>query len=496
MQKVYTCSQASQIEKLAKEKYGIPPFLMMEEAARQLADFIMDFQPESLLILCGKGNNGGDGYAVARLLQGKCRLKLFCLEPPAAEEAKVQFEMCRRLGIDIVQPDNSQAQTSLPQASIILDCIYGSGFHGQLPQIIKTILDQANQSEAIKIACDIPSGLYFRADYTLTMGSYKLSLFSDKAKDSCGKIIKCEIGLASKKLEEAANGASEMEAATVELIESSDVKLPLRKKRSAHKGNYGHTAVFSGDKGGACILAATAAMNFGSGLTSIINHTGSELSQFKISPALMISDKLPKKTSCILLGPGLIDHNPSDDQIIGDYFSNGDKRHAAVFDAGVFDMKSYIEEIQRYSQEASNQLVLTPHLSELQRFLKRVKEFYPEVSYTEEEISIESLANSPEIKIKIGREINRLFPAAALIMKSANTFIAYQGKTYIITDGSQNLAKGGSGDILAGMLAALLAQGYTALDAAITACEHHALTGRKLDAEGYNLTPEKFISLL
>lgn len=484
MQKIFTCENAASLEKLAKASFAIPPFLMMENAARSLADFILDFQPESLLILCGKGNNGGDGYAVARLLQGKCRVSIFSLEEPAAEEAKVQYEMCCKLDLEILTDADK-----LPQTDIILDCIYGSGFHGELPQAAKKVLDFANRQEALRIACDVPSGLYFCADYTITMGCHKLTLYSDKAKEVCGKIIKSEIGISSNKLE-----ADNTVAA--ELVEATDIKLPVRKKRSAHKGSYGHTAVFSGDKGGACILAATAAMNFGSGLTTIINHTGSGLSQFKISPSLMVSDKLPKKTSCLLLGPGLVDHNLSDDQMIGDYFRNGDKRHAAVFDAGVFDMKGYIEEIKTYSQEASNQIVLTPHLSELQRFLKRVREFYPEVSYTEEEISIESLANSPETKVKIGREINRLFPSAALIMKSANTFIAYQGKTYIITDGSQNLAKGGSGDILAGMIAALLAQGYTALDAAITACEHHALTARSLGAESYNLTPEKLISLL
>ena len=235
-------------------------------------------------------------------------------------------------------------------------------------------------------------------------------------------------------------------------------------------------------------------MKFGSGLTTIINHTGSELSQFKISPGLMVSQKLPEKTSCILLGPGVLAHNLSDTQMIGDYFRNGKPKHTAVFDAGVFSMKDYIEEIKTYSQEPSNQIVLTPHLSELQRFLKTVKELYPEVSYTEDDITIESLANSPETKVKIGRQINLLFPSAALIMKSANTFIAYQGKTYIIADGSQNLAKGGSGDILAGMIAALLAQGYSAIDAAITACEHHALTARNLGSENYNLTPEELIS--
>ncbi len=477
MQKVF--SNPAEIEKLAKEQYALPQFLMMENAAKGIAEFILDFAPEHVLILCGKGNNGGDGYAVARLLQGKCEVTVISIEAPAAEEAKAQYEMCRRLGIPVF----SQPPSSKP--GIILDCIYGTGFHGELPTSVKDLLEYANKSKAIKIACDIPSGLYFQADYTITMGCQKLALYSDKARAVCGKIIVQDLGLARNKFEATSN---------VFLIESTDISLPFRKNRAAHKGTYGHTAVFSGDKGGACILAATAAMKFGSGLTTIINHTGSELSQFRIPPALMISDKLPKKTSCILLGPGVIDHNLSDDQMIGDYFRNGNKTHAAVFDAGVFDMKGYIEEIKTYSQEASNKIVLTPHLSELQRFLKRVREFYSEVSYTEDEISIESLANSPETKIKIGREINQLFPNAVLIMKSANTFIAYQGNTYIITDGSQNLAKGGSGDILAGMIAALLSQGYTSLDAAITACEHHALTARKLGAEAYNLTPEEIIS--
>ena len=84
MQKIFTCPQAAQLEKLAKENYAIPPFLMMENAARAMADFILQLSPESVLILCGKGNNGGDGYAVARLLQGKCDVTVVALEPPAA----------------------------------------------------------------------------------------------------------------------------------------------------------------------------------------------------------------------------------------------------------------------------------------------------------------------------------------------------------------------------------------------------------------------------
>ena len=207
MQKVF--QNPSEIEKLAKEKYAVPQFLMMENAARALSDFILDFSPEQVLILCGKGNNGGDGYAVARLLQDKCDVTILKIEEPKAEEAKAQHEMCKRLGIKIIDYPHWLSSWSLSEVEghdvskpqLILDCIYGTGFHGELPENVKTILDQANKSKAIKIACDIPSGLYFKADYTITMGCQKLALYSDKAKAVCGKIIVADLGISHEKFE-------------------------------------------------------------------------------------------------------------------------------------------------------------------------------------------------------------------------------------------------------------------------------------------------------
>ncbi len=330
MQKIYF--NPSELEALAKSQYAIPPFLMMENAARGLADFILDFAPEQLLILCGKGNNGGDGYAVARLLQGKCELTVISIETPAAEEAKAQYEMCRKLGISVLPALDSVIHT---HNSVILDCIYGTGFHGELSPAVKDLLDIVNQSDAIKIACDIPSGLYFQADYTITMGCQKLALYSDKAKDVCGKIIVQDLGLSRDKFENSPDH-------NCFLVESDDIILPFRKKRSAHKGSYGHTSVFAGDKGGACILAATAAMKFGSGLTSIINHPSSELSQFKISPELMISNTIPKKTSCLVAGPGFTQFSESVANQIKEWFKN-QKSPAAVFDAGFITATEFPE---------------------------------------------------------------------------------------------------------------------------------------------------------
>ena len=476
----YIFSTPSQLEQLAKETYAIPQFVMMENAARSLAEFVLDFTPENVFILCGKGNNGGDGYAAARFLQGKCNVTVVCLEPPAAEEAKAQYEMCRRLGISVipaldagifqkdcrVKPDNDK--------TIILDCIYGTGFHGKLPDNVKEILDQANNSTAIKIACDIPSGLFFKADYTVTMGCQKLALYSDKAKAVCGKIIITDLGIAREKFETPTNTF---------LVESSDISLPLRKNRSAHKGTFGHTTVFCGDKAGAAILTATAAMNFGSGLTTLLPVAGSNLSQFKISPSLMLSDSIPKKTTAVSIGSGFTSFPGAAAQQIKKWFAT-QKTPAAVFDAGILTAPEFPEFLKELSTHSNARIILTPHLAEFVSLVKNL---------LKKECSVSELAENSHLKIQFGKEINQKYPNTTVIIKSANSFIAAEGECFIAANGPQSLAKGGSGDILAGMTASLLAQGYSAKDAAITAVFHHAQTAAELGTTAYNLTPEKIL---
>ena len=470
MQKIY--QNPSNLEKVAKAQYCIPPFLMMENAARALADFILDFAPETVLILCGKGNNGGDGYALARLLQNKCQVSIISIEDPAAEEARAQYEMCRLLGLE------ASSSLELPEeATIIVDCIYGTGFHGQLPENVKKLLDEANKSPAIKIACDISSGLYFKADYTITMGCQKLSLYSDTAKEASGKIIVADLGIAREKFESQSN---------IYLIDPDDRQLPLRKNRAFHKGRFGHTAVICGDKAGAAILAASAAMNFGSGLTSLVKTPESKLEQFKLSPSLMISDSLPQKTSCVSLGSGFSSYPVETASMLLEWFNSSKTQSpAAVLDAGILTAPETPELLANLNKVENARIILTPHLSELSRLLELCK--------AEGDVSVKALAENPEAKVAAGNFLTKMFPKTTIIMKSANTFIACAGQTYIVTDGAQSLAKGGSGDILAGLAASLLAQGYSALSAAITAAEHHALLSKELGSEAYNLTPEKLL---
>ena len=492
MQNVFINS--SEIEKLAKDKYAVPQFLMMENAARSLADFVLTFSPENVVVLCGKGNNGGDGYAAARLLQEKCNVTVINLEDPTAHEAEGQYEMCRRLEVPVVQWD-TEINSMIMKASVILDCIYGTGIHGELPESARNNSKIANNSKAVKIACDIPSGLEFRADYTITMGEQKLALYSDKAKAVCGKIILKDIGISREKLETVHvkyaynNSDSYTYSPVAHLVDESDIKLPVRTDRAAHKGTYGHTAVFCGEKPGAAILAATAAMNFGSGLTSLIrNKDNDTLSQFKISPSLMLSDSIPEKTTAIIVGPGFTDFSENTADQIKTWASK-QKSPAIVFDAGFLTAKPFLDFLGELNKDNKNaRIILTPHLAEYSKLEKNCGH--------KAEADIESLANDPLVKLRLSSIFSSVFPNTTLIIKSANTFIASDRSTYIIANGPQSLAKGGSGDLLAGMAGSLLAQGYSAKEAAITAAYHHAQTALSIGEQAYDLTPERFLDLI
>ena len=542
MQRVY--NNPTEIEKTAKKAFGIPDFLMMENAAACMCDFILSLwqnkateggKVPKVLIVCGKGNNGGDGFALARKLQGKADVSLFCLEEPVTtsagttgtagtsgtvSESAIQFEMCKRLGLSFIQ--KNELHQNIVSYNFIVDCLYGTGFRGELkPEAAELIKLLNAQTDCIRIACDIPTGLdiqgrlstlstgeklCFNADYTISMGTQKLAFYSDEAKQACGKIIVADLGIAREKFETAS------EPSPVLLVEKDDVKLPVRKNKAAHKGTYGHTAVFAGNKSGAAIIAATAAMNFGSGLTTLVAGQDSNLSQFKISPELMISNTIPKKTTCVVLGPGTESLTEETACVIEEWFAGQEKASpAAVFDAGIVSSEDFILLLKKLTEKTkcckqdssgtkSPRIVLTPHLLEFSRFCRNVKAacssgyFDNEAfNFTDEDFCVETLTKSPETKIKFCNEITRLFPGVVLVVKSANTFISICEKTYIVADGTQSLAKGGSGDVLAGLIGGLLAQGYNAKEAAITACEVHALAAASYGEEAFDLTPEKLI---
>ena len=492
MQKVF--DNPAKLEALAKQKYGFPDFIMMENAALAIKNLLLELKNSAAecLILCGKGNNGGDGYALARLIMQDFTPLVFSLEQPTAKEAIVQYQMCQKLGVKFLTQKQlnvffkQASNTQNPTQTFIVDCLYGTGFKGELPSQVSKIIKAANNTNAIKIACDIPTALSFNAHYTVTMGEQKLALFSDKAKQACGKIIVADLGITKELFEN-----QELLPAAF-LIEDQDCKLPLRTNKAAHKGTYGHTAVFAGNKSGAAIICATAAMDFGSGLTTIIKQEKSNLAQFKISPELMISREIPSKTTCIVLGPGSENLQPQTAQAIEQWwFNKNNKTPAAVFDAGMFGDLNFVTLLHKLNTKKDSRIILTPHLAELVRFCS----LQPD-NFTFKNITIKELAENPQTKIEVGKAICKIFPNTTIVIKSANTFICTQQSVFIVTDGSPSLAKGGSGDVLAGMLASLLAQGYSTKDAAITACQIHAKASKIHGPNSYDLSPNKILKII
>ena len=511
MKKVF--ENPSELETLAKQALSIPPFLMMENAARFLSDFVISIiknkRISQIVILCGKGNNGGDGFALARLLcTAYENLSITILVPqlPVAEEAKMQFEMCQKLAVQTVFNDkiitflqnleaNSQKadffyETQKAQVSyIIVDCLFGIGFHGELSKEFVQIFDILNKIKAVKIACDIPSALYFQSDFTITMGAHKTVLFSDKAKAVCGKIIQAPLGIPPKVFES-------FLPPVAFLLEMCDAKFPFRKNKSAHKGTYGHTAVIACQKSGAAILAATSALNFGSGLTSLVKTSFSDLEQFKISAELMISCSIPDKTTAVILGPGFCEDENSVsifDEVLRWFYTT--ENPAILLDAGVFGCRNFISFLTKLNSVLNAKIVLTPHLLEMSRFLHQTKDAFPEKfqDFEDNDFSVQVLANDSNKKIALSKRLMQIFPNVTIVIKSANTFIATENQVFICDEGRQNLAKGGSGDVLAGLIGSLLAQKYSAKEAAITGVWAHANASKRFGEEAYNLTPEKLI---
>lgn len=468
-------------EREAKINFHISESIMMENAAIGLQKVIENLAHEmgtevKVLIVCGNGNNGGDGYALARRLFGFVKVSVIAIAEPKTFEAIQQKKMAQAVGVEITNlAENSLIRLAgmiVSSANIIVDCIYGTGFHGKMPESSEKLIKLLNASSAIRIACDVPSGIdlggncssiVFKADYTVTMGALKSLFFEDSVKDFVGQISVTNLGISSQIFEKSTKPDAF-------LIEAKDIKLPLRKKKSTHKGLFGHTVVVAGEKSGAAIMASTAAMNFGSGLTSILKTQNSNLEQFKISPELMITDKIPTKTTAIVLGSGL---GKFTEKICNDFLTwfFAAKNPSCVLDADIFNFPKFDDFLTKLNSVQNAKIVLTPHLKELERLLEKL-----------------SLKTPEELVLK--------FENVVLIAKSANTKIYYQDKVFICADGSQNLSKGGSGDVLAGMISSLLSQKYSILDACISAVETHALISKNYGEEDYTFSPSKLIELI
>ena len=310
MQNVF--ATVTQLEAHAHNAFGLTENIMIENAAAALEKEVCATGATRVLIMCGSGNNGSDGYALARRIAGAISCSVYAAYEPKTENCKQQCALAKAVGVHVIH--RALFLKMINAHTVVVDCLYGTGFHGTLDAHIAQLLFNINSAPCTRIACDIPSGIdsrgailttyksktiAFNAHITFAMGALKAAYFSDAAKDFCGNIVKANIGVSAALFE---NCPSFPDA---QLLSCNDMHLPMREKKSVHKGAFGHAAIVAGEKPGAAIIAGEAALAFGAGLVTLVETVQSNTARFKMPPELMSAKTFPQNTTAVLLGSGL-----------------------------------------------------------------------------------------------------------------------------------------------------------------------------------------------
>lgn len=444
--------EVSSLDKRAVDSFFLSEDILMEHAASSIQRFIQKRfkKSSSVLIVCGSGNNGADGIALARLLHKNYNVFLYLHTEAKTPMAKLQEKRAKSIKVEFVK--------EIKSADIVVDCLFGTGLNKALDSKTVKLIEDLNNLNAYKISCDIPSGINskgqilqiaFKADTTITMGAVKTALLTDRAKEYVGKIKITSLGLHEDIFQDKSNTF---------LLEKKDFKAPKRDKKDTNKGSFGHLGVVVGEKQGAAIISSLAAFNYGVGLVSAISKNKLNLEHY-----IMQSEKIPSNLSALAIGMGLGELKNKE---LKAYLS---LKIPKVLDADILHNSIIFD----YLDEKT---VLTPHPKEFVSLLKLAKIA---------DISVQELQENRFFYVK---EFSKKFPKATLLLKGANMLIVQNGEIYINTLGSQILAKGGSGDVLSGLIASLLAQGYSGLKSAIQGSLALVLASNKYKKSNYSLT--------
>lgn len=449
----------TKLDSLARSEFLLSEELMMEHAALALKSQIERLLSENskVLIVTGPGNNGADGFALARLLD-KYKVSIYEAIEPKSQMCILQKNRCIKAGVHF-------AAVLDTEYDLVVDAIFGSGLSKPISQELQNLITKLNNINGHKIACDIPTGLnldgygetIFKANMTVTMGAEKLALYSDNAKKHVGKIAICNLGISY-------NNYIQQGVVAAHRLEDSDLNLPQRDDPSVHKGNFGHLAVIAGDKEGAAILCGMSALVFGAGLVTLVAENKLALLQ----PDLMQGSNIPKNTTAISIGCGL--GSSLDLHKLNEISAINCKM---ILDADILTKESILEFL-------GGDAVITPHPKEFSRLL---------------EICGLGIYDIPTVQCKrfeLARLFSANYPNITLVLKGANTIIIKNSRMFISDIGTASLAKGGSGDVLSGMIGAMLAQGYDPLNSAITSVLAHSKASKEFK-NSYSLTPTDLI---
>lgn len=465
---LYTTSQIRELDKFAIQNLGVQGTVLMENASLGIIEALhekLDLYNTHIKfgIICGKGNNGGDGFAVARHLSNlghQVRILSLGSDKEMSEDCKINFNILKKLSskrknISIKKYSSSSHLKFISESQIIIDAVLGTGVTGDLKSPIAGIIKYINSLDAIRVAIDIPTGLnadtgygniIFDSDFTITLGDYKRGLFFNKGSDFSGEVILKEIGI----------GRDYFEKFPVQdyLIEPEDIfnSLP-EKSKSINKYSAGKIFIIagSGKYPGAAVLTSQSALRSGSGAVILAFPESARkliqrnLIEVVFEPYESVNNTLTKNAvkifsekinwaDVVAIGPG-IDRNIETIEAVK-YFLKIRKTKTAVFDADAI----YAIGKGDYKHHNLKNIVFTPHLGEFSNLI---------------DIPVEKVT---EDLLTYGKGF-AIQTESYLVLKGSPTIVfTPSGEALINTTGNPGMAKFGTGDVLTGMIASFISQ--------------------------------------
>jgi hydroxyethylthiazole kinase-like uncharacterized protein yjeF len=481
--KALTAAEMREVDRLTTERFGVPSQQLMESAGKSVAEVFLEQYghknaeaPRFVAVLCGKGNNGGDGFVVARHLHEEAErvhVYLFAKPDELKGDAARNFDRWRELGggVTILQAeaDWQKAWSEISGADVIIDALLGTGMRGVATGLLGWAIEDVNRlsrnATAARpgwiIAVDTPSGLpsdgeaaegpVIKAHWTITFTAPKIGQLISPSAGACGRLVVRQIGSPSALIGEVGKG-------TIRWAGPDEFAgLPLVRAAEAHKGSYGHILMLGGSlgKSGAAVMAGFAAMRAGAGLVTIATPepvlpiVAAAHPEYMTEPlpataagtiaapsvsGTRFAEALHGKT-VVGIGPGIGQH-PETQEIIRKIVAETDL--PMVLDAD--GLNAFAGKGDSLRLRRSEKLVITPHPGEMARLLGC------------------SIAEVQKDRVKTAVGAAKKWNAH-VVLKGFHTIVTGpKGQVFVNTTGNPSLAKGGSGDVLTGLLAGLIAQ--------------------------------------